>query len=86
VAVVTLASSAGPRRNGPSSSRFGDRHGLALCHVVRVRVALRDPVPHPIDAAIVGDPTGQARTVDAVEHVAEGSLVFGQYPSAPTCT
>jgi hypothetical protein len=48
--------------------------------------ALGDPVPRPIDAAIVGDPTEQARTVDAVEHVAEGSLVFGQYPFAPTCT
>jgi hypothetical protein len=47
-------------------------------------LALGDPVPHRIDAAIVGDPTGQARTVDAAERVAKGSLVFRQYPSVLT--
>jgi len=41
-------------------------------------------VPHRIDAALIGDPTGQARTVDAVQRVAKGSLVFRQYPSVPT--
>jgi hypothetical protein len=33
---------------------------------------------------LIGDPTGQARTVDAVQRVAKGSLVFRQYPSVPT--
>jgi hypothetical protein len=44
-------------------------------------LALGDPVPHRIDAAIVGNPTEHASTVAAVERVAEGSLAFRQYGS-----
>jgi hypothetical protein len=45
--------------------------------------ALGDPVPHRIDAALVGDPTGHARTVDAVQQVARGGLAFHRYASVP---
>jgi hypothetical protein len=51
--------------------------------VTSYSLALGDPMPHRIDAALVGDPTGQPRTVDAVERVARGSLVFHRYPSVP---
>ena len=44
-------------------------------------LALGDPVPHRIDAALVGDRTQHARTVDAVERVADGSLTFHRYRS-----
>jgi hypothetical protein len=40
-------------------------------------------VPRRIDAALVGDPTTHAATVDAAERVADGSLVFHQYASVP---
>lgn len=46
-------------------------------------LALGDPVPHRIDAGLVGDPTAHKRTVDAVQRVAGGSLVFHRYPSVP---
>jgi hypothetical protein len=51
--------------------------------VTSYSLALGDPVPHRIDAALVGDPTGHPRTVDAVERVADGSLVFHRYASVP---
>lgn len=44
-------------------------------------LALGDPVPHRIDAALVGDRTQHARTVDAIERVADGSLTFHRYRS-----
>jgi hypothetical protein len=43
--------------------------------------ALGDPVPRHIDAALVGDATARARTVDRVEGVADGTLVFRRYAS-----
>ena len=43
--------------------------------------ALADPVPRHIDAAIVGESATQGPTVDAVEHVAEGKVVFRSYAS-----
>ncbi|MDT4906340.1 MAG: hypothetical protein QOH52_4356 [Pseudonocardiales bacterium] len=46
-------------------------------------LALADPVPHRIDAAVVGDVSTHASTVDAVEQVADGSLVFRRYASVP---
>jgi hypothetical protein len=49
--------------------------------VATYSIALGDPVPHRIDAALVGDPTGQDSTVSAVQGVADGSLVFGRYAS-----
>jgi hypothetical protein len=51
--------------------------------VTSYSIALADPVPHRIDAALVGEQTGQARTVDAIQSVADGSLVFHQYASVP---
>ena len=47
-------------------------------------LALGDPVPHRIDAALVGDATTHAQTVRAVDGVAEGSLAFHRYSSLPT--
>jgi hypothetical protein len=44
-------------------------------------LALGDPMPHRIDAAIVGDPAQHAHTVDAVEQVADGGLAFRRYGS-----
>jgi hypothetical protein len=44
-------------------------------------LALGDPVPRHIDAALVGDPVQHARTVDAVEQVADGNLRFTPYGS-----
>lgn len=44
-------------------------------------LALGDPVPHRIDAALVGGPGQHARTLQAVERVADGSLDFRRYGS-----
>ena len=44
--------------------------------------ALGDPVPHRIDAALVGAPTQDPHTLQAVERVAGGSLAFRRYRSA----
>jgi hypothetical protein len=41
-------------------------------------LALGDPVPHRIDAAIVGDPAQHAHIVDAVEQVAERTSPSGR--------
>jgi hypothetical protein len=49
--------------------------------VTSYSLALGDPVPHRIDAALVGDLTGKASTVDAAERVADGGLVFHRYAS-----
>src|SRR5437660_1403009 len=51
--------------------------------VTSYSLALGDPVPHRIDAALVGDPTDQGGTVDAMESVAGGAVVFHQYASVP---
>ena len=51
--------------------------------VTSYSLALGDPVPHRIDAAVVGDPTEHAGTVHAVESVAHDVLVFHQYGSVP---
>jgi hypothetical protein len=44
-------------------------------------LALGDPVPHRIDAALVGSPEAHPRTVDAVEAVAQDELAFHRYAS-----
>jgi hypothetical protein len=49
--------------------------------VASYSLALGDPVPHRIDAAVVGDPASRAHTVRAVQSVARDSLVFHRYPS-----
>src|SRR3954447_7702558 len=46
-------------------------------------LALGDPVPRRIDAALVGDPAAQPRTVNAVEGVTSGKLDFRRYASVP---
>jgi hypothetical protein len=46
-------------------------------------LALGDPVPRRIDAALVGNPAAAPRTVDAVEGVAGGKLDFRRYASVP---
>jgi hypothetical protein len=46
-------------------------------------LALGDPVPRHIDAALVGDPASDQATVDAVQRVARGSLAFRRYASVP---
>jgi hypothetical protein len=51
--------------------------------VASYSLALGDPVPHHIDAALVGDPAEHESTVDAVQQVAHDGLVFHRYPSTP---
>jgi hypothetical protein len=46
-------------------------------------LALGDPIPRRIDAAVVGDPASHADTVRAVEGVAQDSLAFRPYASVP---
>ena len=45
-------------------------------------LALGDPVPHRIDAALVGEPAQHAHALEAVERVAAGNLAFRRYGSA----
>lgn len=49
--------------------------------VATYSLALGDPVPHRIAAALVGDPAAQASTVGSVQRVADGGLAFRRYPS-----
>jgi hypothetical protein len=51
--------------------------------VTSYSIALGDPVPHRIDAALIGDPTTHAGTVSSVQSVADGSLDFERYASVP---
>ncbi|MCW2765552.1 MAG: hypothetical protein JWO11_1511 [Nocardioides sp.] len=51
--------------------------------VTAYSIALGDPVPHRIDAALVGDPTAHAGTASSVQSVADGGLVFSRYASVP---
>src|SRR5919107_737868 len=46
-------------------------------------LALGDPVPRRIDAALVGDAARHASTIEAVQEVADGSLAFRRYGSVP---
>ena len=51
--------------------------------VTTYSLALADPVPHHIETALIGDPAGNARTIGAVEKVADDKLVFERYGSVP---
>jgi hypothetical protein len=51
--------------------------------VTAYSLALGDPIPRRIETALVGDPTEHASTVDALQGVADGSLVFRPYASVP---
>jgi hypothetical protein len=42
-------------------------------------LALGDPVPRRIDAALVGDPASHACTIEAVQRVADGILAFRRH-------
>jgi hypothetical protein len=55
--------------------------GLGSLFVVTFSLALTDPVPHHIDAAVVGQPTANRGAVAAVERVAQGKISFSRYPS-----
>jgi hypothetical protein len=56
---------------------------MGALFVTSYSLALGDPVPHRIDAALVGDPAAQVGTLDAVQQVADGGLVFHPYASVP---
>src|SRR5271167_2272572 len=47
--------------------------------VTTYSLALADPVPHHIKAALIGDPAASPRTIAAVEKVADGKLVLERY-------
>jgi hypothetical protein len=49
--------------------------------VTTYSLALGDPVPRRIDAAVIGDPASHVQAVTALERVAEHSLRFQRYPS-----
>jgi hypothetical protein len=57
--------------------------GMGCLFLVTYTLALGDPVPRRIDAAIVGQPADHASTVDAVEGVANHSLAFRPFASTP---
>jgi hypothetical protein len=54
---------------------------LGSLFVATYTLALGDPVPHRIDAGLIGDPTTRSGAVEAVQGVAKGSLVFRPYGS-----
>jgi hypothetical protein len=56
---------------------------MGCLFIATYSLALGDPVPHRIDTALVGDSTGHAHTVDAVEGVARDHLVLRRYASVP---
>jgi hypothetical protein len=47
--------------------------------VTTYSLALGDPVPHHIKAALIGDPNASPQTIAAVEKVADDKLVFERY-------
>lgn len=49
--------------------------------VTSYTLALGDPIPRGIDAAIIGDPTSHVQTVNAIERVADQGVRFHSYPS-----
>jgi hypothetical protein len=54
---------------------------MGCLFIVTYSLALGDPVPRGIDAALVGNPAVHPRTVDAVEEVARGKLDVSRYAS-----
>jgi hypothetical protein len=56
---------------------------MGVLFLASYSLLLGDPVPRHIDAALVGDDATHAATVDAVDSVADGSLSFRPYASAP---
>ncbi len=89
-------STAGALRRSPRLRRFREREWSPLERTVVIAtitivmgclfiltysLALGDPVPRGIDAAVVGNRAAHPRTVGAVEEVAEGKLKFSGYAS-----
>jgi hypothetical protein len=58
---------------------------MGALFVTTYTLALGDPVPHYIDAGLVGDPAGQAGTVDAAQRVAAWTST-AMPRSRPRCT
>ena len=56
---------------------------MGALFVTSYSLALGDPVPHRIDAALIGDARTHGRTVRAMQEVAQGSLDFQPYASVP---
>jgi hypothetical protein len=55
---------------------------MGTLFVTTYTLALGDPVPRHIDAALVGDPTAHASTLEAAQRVANNTLDFARYDSA----
>ena len=49
--------------------------------IVTYSLALSDPVPHRIDAALVGDQVGHDNAVEALQRVAGDKIAFSRYPT-----
>lgn len=56
---------------------------MGCLFLVTYSLALADPVPRDIGAALVGNPSAHERSVDAVQGVARGKLDFTRYASVP---
>ena len=60
---------------------------LAICmgslFLTTYSLALGDPVPHRINAGLIGNPAERPGTVAAVQGVGRQSLAFRSYPSVP---
>ena len=54
---------------------------MGALFVTSYSLALGDPVPRHIDAALIGDPSSSPGTIDAVQGVVQGSLDFQPYAS-----
>jgi hypothetical protein len=52
---------------------------MGSLYVTTYSLALADPVPHHIKAALIGDPAASPRTIAAVEKVADDKLAFERY-------
>jgi hypothetical protein len=74
-----------PRRQWTAVERAALVSALAIVmgslFVTTYTLALGDPVPRRIDAAVIGNPASDVQTVDAVERVANDNLRFQPYPS-----
>jgi hypothetical protein len=80
-----------PHRSRPSEHRWSPVERAIVIAVLAIlmgslfvtsySIALGDPVPHRIDAALIGDPTTHSSTVSSVQSVADDSLDFGRYTS-----
>jgi hypothetical protein len=54
---------------------------MGCLFLITYSLALGDPVPHEINAALIGDRSAGVRSVDAVERVTDAKVVFRPYNS-----